>query len=112
MTDYKPRRLQRSRAKGWRKPPNSVCVTRGTAWGNPYRVGIDGTAEECVWKFAKLILPYAHGGTLEEFYLSEANLCAVQLDLRGKDLICWCAEDAPHCHANLLLAWANGPLID
>ena len=105
-----PRRLQRKRTKGWRKPENSVCVSRGTAWGNPFRVGIDGTAEECIWKFAKWMMPYAHGGTLKEFYISEANLRAIQIDLRGKDLLCWCDEDAP-CHADLLLAWANGPLI-
>lgn len=28
--------------------------------------------------------------------------------LRGKDLVCWCAEDQP-CHADVLLEWANAP---
>ena len=31
-----PRRIQRKRLKGWRKPPGSVCVTRPGIFGNPY----------------------------------------------------------------------------
>lgn len=32
-------RVQRSRAKGWRMPDNTVYVGRGTKWGNPHKVG-------------------------------------------------------------------------
>jgi hypothetical protein len=42
-TMVKPVRIQRSRAKGSRlTSPNGlpvVCVSRGTKWGNPYKVG-------------------------------------------------------------------------
>lgn len=31
-----PRRVQLSRAKGWRKPPNTVVVARPSRWGNWY----------------------------------------------------------------------------
>ena len=33
-----PQRVQLSRRKGWRLPPNTVNVARPTKWGNPYRV--------------------------------------------------------------------------
>lgn len=35
----KPRRIQRSRAKGWRMPEGAVYVGRGSIWGNPFVVG-------------------------------------------------------------------------
>ena len=31
-----PRRVQRKRYKGWRLPPNTVYVGRGSKWGNPF----------------------------------------------------------------------------
>ena len=31
-------RVQRTRNKGNRLPPNTLCVTRGTLWGNDYKV--------------------------------------------------------------------------
>lgn len=33
-----PHRVQLSRKKGWRMPPNTVKVDRSTRWGNPERV--------------------------------------------------------------------------
>ena len=102
-----PRRIQLSRVKGWRMPPNTVKVDRSTKWGNPYRVGIDGTAEQCVAKYRAVIeqsiklalippreLPHPFGRPL---YLGP---------LRGKNLACWCALDAP-CHADVLVEIAN-----
>ena len=32
-------RIQLSRRKGWRMPPNTVSVARPTKWGNPFTVG-------------------------------------------------------------------------
>jgi hypothetical protein len=106
-----PQRLQRKRTKGWKAPPGAKYVGRPSRWGNPFKVGVDGTAEECVWKYAKMLFPYVHGGTLEEFLISEANMKAIQLDLRGKDLLCFCAPDRP-CHADVLLSIANDTPID
>lgn len=37
----KPRRIQLSRRKGWRKPASAVVVARPTHWGNRYAVGED-----------------------------------------------------------------------
>src|SRR5215831_20119051 len=35
----KPKRIQRSRSKGWKMPANAIHVGRPTVWGNPYVVG-------------------------------------------------------------------------
>lgn len=108
-TQGKPHRVQRKRVKGWRLPENTVCVTRGTRWGNPFKVGVHGTAEECVAKYAKWLLPYTHHGEhsdIGSFMLSEANLIEIQAELRGKNLACFCALDQP-CHADFLLEIAN-----
>lgn len=34
-----PVRVQRQRTKGWRMPPNTVYVGRGSKWGNPFALG-------------------------------------------------------------------------
>ena len=34
-----PERVQRKRTKGWKMPPNTVYVGRGSKWGNPFIVG-------------------------------------------------------------------------
>lgn len=36
MGESRPIRIQLSRAKGWRMPPNTVKVDRRTRWGNPF----------------------------------------------------------------------------
>ena len=83
----KPKRIQLSRKKGFKLPPNTVVVSRPSRWGNPFRVGIDGTAAECV-----------------ELY--RANWPQDAVLLRGKNLACWCKLGEP-CHADALLEIAN-----
>lgn len=34
-----PERIQLSRKKGWRKPENTVVVSRPSKWGNPFPLG-------------------------------------------------------------------------
>ena len=89
-----PIRIQRQRTKGWRMPPNTVYIGRPSAFGNPYRVGIDGDALTCVQKFEA---KYAH---------NVAYRAAVAAELAGRDLACWCKEGGA-CHGNTLLRWAN-----
>jgi len=98
----KPRRIQLSRKKGWRLPPNAMSVARPTHWGNPYAVGKPEqgpsrpTASEAVAAFRKWLAVHRRGWR-DEFLAP----------LRGKHLACWCALDAP-CHADVLLELANG----
>jgi Domain of unknown function (DUF4326) len=37
--DSRPRRLQRRRTGGFRKPAGAVIVDRTSSWGNPFEVG-------------------------------------------------------------------------
>lgn len=108
-----PIRIQRRRTKGWKMPPNTVFVGRPTRWGNPYKVGRDGTAAECVEKYKKLFLPYTHHpptNGLDDFFISQSTIEAAQSELRGKNLACWCPLDQ-RCHADVLLHIANMKLI-
>lgn len=99
----KPKRLQRRRSKGWRKPANGVIVDRTTRWGNPFK-----TAEQ----FSTAIDMVSTGLLFAQRELTKDQFDRVRhiLDhvheLRGKDLICWCGPDKS-CHADVLLELAN-----
>src|SRR5690606_13388964 len=111
-----PKRVQLSRAAGWRMPENTVKVDRTTKWGNPFVVGRDGTQADCVEAFGWLagekasleamgrVLVPPEGLDGAQKVLSE--LAADASSLRGKNLACWCALDQP-CHADVLLRLAN-----
>jgi hypothetical protein len=102
-----PHRVQLSRKKGWRMPANTVSVARPTQYGNQNIVGVDGTAEECVAKFRADML---EGLNQPEGSLHRALYRSAIGKLRGKNLACWCALDAP-CHADVLLELANSPAL-
>lgn len=76
-----------------KRAPYDVYIGRPSRWGNPYRAGRDGSRDEVIRKF--------------ELYLLETPdlLSAVQSDLRGKVLGCWCAPK--RCHGDVLAAYAN-----
>lgn len=94
MTEQ-PKRIQRSRRKGWRLPPGAKCVTRPGPWGNLFPVQ-DGDRAAAVEAYRQW------------FFLPEqAEFRArARRELRGYDLACFCALDKP-CHADILLAYAN-----
>lgn len=106
-----PRRIQLSRAKGWRMPENTVKVDRTTKWGNPFKVGEDGTATDCVSLYRALLSGYlclTSKASIELQRKSSAVVLAYREELRGKNLACWCRSDKP-CHADVLLELANKP---
>ena len=81
-----------------------VYVGRPTKWGNPFSHLKEGTSkaiyqtktrEESIEQYRKWIInqPYL----LESLH-----------ELRGKDLVCWCAPET--CHADVLLEMANTKL--
>ncbi|MCK5612111.1 DUF4326 domain-containing protein [Candidatus Pacearchaeota archaeon] len=102
-----PKRYQRKRIRGWRKAdhcPDAVFVGRGTKWGNPFAVGgprlhgsIAYTNEGSVSLFKDELKAGHLGFTIED----------VKRELKGKDLMCWCREDEPWCHGDVLLEIAN-----
>ena len=95
-----PRRIQRQRTKGWRKPEGAVYVGRGSKWGNPWRVG-----EPSPWA------PYEPMDHTQAVAVFEYGIDTVVLgalarrELAGRDLMCWCPPDKP-CHADVLLKLA------
>ncbi|HEY4103770.1 MAG TPA: DUF4326 domain-containing protein, partial [Polyangiaceae bacterium] len=103
-------RVQRSRKKGSHlNSPNAlpvVVVSRGTRWGNPYRMedykGPGGTKDKAAaraWSVAQFRAAFAKNKLA---YHAED----VRAELHGKNLACWCPLDGP-CHADTLLEIAN-----
>jgi hypothetical protein len=72
---------------------DGVYVGRPSKFGNPFEIGKDGSRAEVIRKFEK----YLNG--------NEALIAEVKAELKGKNLICWCAPKA--CHATVLLQIAN-----
>jgi len=107
MTDLtdKPKRIQLSRRKGWRMPPNTVSVARGPGWrpyANPFVIGKDGDRDECIAKFRE----QWESAINSRVGLFGAVMQQLLKDIRGKNLACWCPLDQP-CHADVLLELAN-----
>ena len=92
----KPKRIQLSRKKGWRLPPNTVVVSRPSKWGNPVKVG-----DPCYPTRATAVGWYREHITPNSLMGKDAKA-----ELRGKNLACWCPLGQP-CHADVLLELAN-----
>lgn len=101
-----PTGIQLRRTAGWRKPENTVVVTRASKkWGNPFAIGKTSIygfvpdAATAVEFYRRWLTSTLAGGDV----LREAR----QL-LRGRNLACFCPLDAP-CHRNVLLELVNSP---
>ena len=107
----KPRRIQLSRRKGWRKPDGAVVVSRPTRWGNPYSLSdykfqhADGTPAPSNEPAARAmaIRDFEHALFIGALRFSVED---VRRELRGKVLACWCSL-SKKCHADVLLEVAN-----
>lgn len=73
-------------------PDDAIYVGRPTKWGNPYVVGRHGTRDAVI--------------ALYESYVERSGLISDLDELRGRDLVCWCAPE--RCHADVLVRLANG----
>jgi hypothetical protein len=117
MTDA-PRRIQRSRAKGWRMPEGAVYVGRPGVCGNPFqhpdralsvrmfRVWLTGSLRTSALFCERMKVIE---GKRMLTHRRQVVLRHALPALRGHDLACWCALDQP-CHADVLLELANAPL--
>jgi hypothetical protein len=93
-----PIRVQLSRKKGAKLPPNTTVVARPSRWGNPYKLMPGRTPAMVIHSFRDWI----------ETNMSDHDRSSYLAPLRGKNLACWCKLDAP-CHADVLLELANKP---
>lgn len=105
----KPKRIQLSRKKGYRKPEGAVVVARPGKWGNPFRIGefwILRADEFEIWRGT--VEDAEHAVALYRQYLGMYPTLRARAEeaLRGRDLACWCPLDQP-CHADVLLEVAN-----
>lgn len=70
-----------------------VYIGRPSPWGNPFRIGKDGTREEIIQKF-------------KEFYEGCTDFRQqVKAELKNKILGCYCAP-LP-CHGDILAEWSK-----
>ena len=74
-------------------PDGAVYIGRGSEWGNPYKIGVDGTRNQVIAKYEDMI-------RADEIMMKRAKLL-----LKGKDLLCFCAPSK--CHGDVLLKIAN-----
>ncbi len=72
-------------------PTNTVFVGRPSRHGNPFKIGVHGTREECIEKYK---------------IWAAMRTEVIKQELRGKDLACFCRLDQA-CHADELLLIAN-----
>jgi hypothetical protein len=70
----------------------AIYIGRGSKWGNPLRIGVDGDRAAVIAKHARWLQDQHH-------------LLRALDELRGKDLLCFCAPAV--CHGDLLLRLAN-----
>lgn len=79
-------------------PPDAIYVGRPTKWGNPFairtRAGITKERERVMAAYEEWIFKQP-----DEFFET------IKRELRGHDLVCYCAPKV--CHADILLAIAN-----
>jgi hypothetical protein len=78
-------------------PKDAVYIGRPSKWGNPFAIPRDGNRAEVIAKYRAWIA-------------NNTALMAALPELRGRDLVCFCAPAA--CHGDTLLELANGPSLD
>lgn len=66
-------------------------------WGNPFRIGRDGTRQECIQKY-------------REWIVNQPELMAALPELQGMRLGCWCRPGL--CHGDILAELADKTVDD
>lgn len=99
-----PTRIQLSRRKGWRMPPDTVSVARPGLFGNPFAVTEERSARDAVQAFRIWLTVDCCDAGIRTRKLRVLERIG---ELRGKHLACWCPIGSP-CHGDVLLELANG----
>ena len=69
-----------------------VYIGRPSKWGNPFVIGRDGSRADVIAKYRAWIV-------------AQPALMNALDELRGRDLVCWCAPLA--CHGDVLIDLAK-----
>lgn len=73
-------------------PRDAVYIGRPSKWGNPFPIGPNCTRAQSIAKY-------------EQYLLNSPELLAALPELKGKDVVCFCAP-LP-CHGDVLIKYAN-----
>lgn len=79
-----------TRVVNLRSEEYDVYIGRGSKWGNPFKIGRDGTREEVIRKY-------------EKYLLDNPKLMEDLSELKGKRLACYCKPLA--CHGDVLIKY-------
>lgn len=105
-----PQRVQLSRKKGWRMPPDTILVARPGRWGNPFSVlpelapGTPAGRYIAMPSVEQAVAAYRRW--LRDDPAGQRIAAEAKVALRGHNLACWCRLDGP-CHAQVLLELVN-----
>ena len=69
-----------------------VYIGRGSKWGNPFKIGVNGSRREVIELY-------------RDWILTQPHLIIALPELRGKVLGCWCKP--LDCHGDVLFEMAN-----
>jgi hypothetical protein len=81
-----------ARDAGMKSTDTQVYIGRPTKWGNPFVIGRDGSREEVIEKYM-------------DWFITQQHLIDALHELKGKNLVCWCAPCS--CHGDFLLEISN-----
>lgn len=114
-----PIEVQRKRTKGFKLPPNTICVDRTSKWGNPFKLDkagrilyrtIDNTWE--YWNIVGVFTTQEIVDLYEGWMNGHLNIFtrlpkppSIE-ELRDKNLACFCSLGTP-CHRTPLMKLAN-----
>jgi len=73
--------------------PFDVYIGRPSKWGNPFKIGKDGSREEVIQKYRQWILD------------NPTLIAQLATELKGKTLGCWCKPNT--CHGDVLAELAD-----
>jgi len=80
-----------------KKEPYDIYIGRGSKWGNPFKIGRDGTRKEVIEKY-------------RIYLLYNDELLADLHELKGKVLGCYCSPKP--CHGDILIEFCESNLLE
>lgn len=76
-----------------KKEPFDVYIGRPSKWGNPFKIGKDGSREDVIAKYRQWILA------------NPELIAKLPSELIGRTLGCWCRPNS--CHGDVLAELAD-----